>query len=110
MALDEVKKCVDKKYTHIIIDETQDLTRVQLEFLKELYNEKEYSSIMFVADIAQSIYAHSWLVKGRSFTSIGYDMTGKSNMLLKNYRTTTQIAQAAYSLLETDLNMIIRIL
>ena len=61
---------------------------------------KDYSSILFVADTAQSIYDASWLIKGRSFTSIGLDMTGKSNSLAKNYRTATQIAEAAYSLIQ----------
>ena len=106
LALKQVKEKGINKYTHIIVDESQDLTRVQLEFLKALQNEKEYSSFMFVSDMAQSIYPHSWLVKGRSFTSIGFDMKGKSNVLSKNYRTTTQIAQAAYSLLEKDQNII----
>jgi len=106
LALKQVNEKGIKKYTHIIVDESQDLTRVQLEFLKALHNEKEYSSFMFVADMAQSIYPHSWLVKGRSFTSIGFDMKGKSNVLSKNYRTTTQIAQAAYSLLDKDQNII----
>ncbi|HBI55905.1 MAG TPA: repressor LexA, partial [Firmicutes bacterium] len=41
----------------------------------------------------------SWLVRGRSFTSIGLDLTGKGNVLSKNYRTTTQIARSAYSLI-----------
>lgn len=106
IALQQVKSNPVKKYTHIIVDETQDLTRVQLEFLKHLQLEKEYSSFMFVADNAQSIYTNSWLVKGRSFTSIGFDMTGKSNILAKNYRTTTQISQAAYSLIEKDTNVV----
>lgn len=106
LALRQVQKKVNKKYTHIIIDESQDLTRIQLEFLKLLLLPKEYSSIMFVCDTAQSIYQHSWLVKGRSFTSIGFDMTGKSNSLSKNYRTTTQIAEAAYSLIENDSSII----
>ena len=91
-----------RRYTHILIDESQDLSRVQLEFLKALYNEKEYSSITFLADVAQSIYLQAWLTKNRSFTTIGYNMSGKSNSLSKNYRTTTQIAQAAYSLIEKD--------
>lgn len=106
IALSQISKYTDKKYTHIIIDETQDLTRVQLEFVKRLYREKPYSSFLFVADTAQSIYPQSWLVRGRSFASIGFDMTGKSNSLSKNYRTTTQIAQAAYSLIEKDSNII----
>ncbi|MCX7884182.1 MAG: type I restriction enzyme HsdR N-terminal domain-containing protein [Caloramator sp.] len=107
IVLDYLKKLNNiKKYTHIIIDESQDLTRVQLEILNLLYNVKNYSSITFIADTAQSIYNHSWLVKGRSFTSIGYDMTGKSNQLTKNYRTTAQIAKCAYSLIEKDTNII----
>lgn len=106
LSLEQAKRRIETTYTHIIIDESQDLTRVQFEFLKLLFKQKPYSSFVFVADTAQSIYAHSWLVKGRSFTSIGFDMTGKSNSLSKNYRTTTQIAEAAYSLIERDDNII----
>ena len=102
MALREAQQMNHGKYTHIIIDESQDLTRVQLEFLKCIYQEKPYSSILFVADNTQSIYSHSWLGKGRSYSSIGYDMSGKSRILSKNYRTTTEISKAAYQLIEND--------
>ena len=57
---------------------------------------------MFVADNTQSIYSQSWLGKGRPYTSIGYDMSGKSRILSKNYRTTTEISKAAYQLIEND--------
>lgn len=106
MALKQSKKEVGEKYTHIIVDETQDLTRVQLEFIKTLYMNRSYSSMLFVSDTAQSIYPEAWLVKGRSFTSIGLDMTGKSTSLSKSYRTTMQIAYAAYSLIEDDKNIL----
>ena len=106
MALEEVKNRAEKKYTHIIVDETQDLTKVQLEFIQQLYMDKNYSSMLFVADNAQSIYPQAWMVKGRSFSSIGLDMKGKSTSLSKNYRTTTQIAQAAYSLIQSDINIV----
>lgn len=106
-ALKYLKNHKIQKYTHIIIDESQDLSKVQLECLMQLYEfDKDYSSILFVADTAQSIYDTSWLIRGRSFTSIGLDMTGKSNSLTKNYRTTTQIAEAAYSLIEKDQDII----
>ncbi|QUH28063.1 UvrD-helicase domain-containing protein [Vallitalea guaymasensis] len=96
-------KC--EKYPHILIDESQDLTRVQLEILYELYNHRKiYSSIVFVADTAQSIYPHSWL-SYNSFKSIGFDMSGRARILSKNYRTTTEIARAAYSLIENDENV-----
>ena len=104
IALKQAKSQVEEKYTHIIVDETQDLTRVQLEFIKTLYMNKNYSSILFVSDTAQSIYPEAWLVKGRSFTSIGFDMKGKSIALSKSYRTTIQIAYAAYSLIADDKN------
>lgn len=106
IALNEVSIPSNQKYTHIIMDEAQDLTRVQLEFIKKLYSNKPYSLFLFVADTAQSIYPQSWLVRGRSFASIGFDMKGKSNSLSKNYRTTTQIAQSAYSLISNDSNII----
>ena len=106
MALKQAKREVGEKYTHIIVDETQDLTRVQLEFIKTLYMNRSYSSMLFVSDTAQSIYPEAWLVKGRSFTSIGLDMTGKSTSLSKSYRTTMQIAYAAYSLIEDDKNIL----
>ena len=106
IALRQAQKQVEKKYTHIIVDETQDLTRVQLEFIKTLYMNRSYSSMLFVSDTAQSIYPEAWLVKGRSFTSIGLDMTGKSTSLSKSYRTTIQIAYAAYSLIADDKNII----
>lgn len=106
MALRQAKREVGEKYTHIIVDETQDLTRVQLEFIKTLYMNRSYSSMLFVSDTAQSIYPAAWLVKGRSFTSIGLDMTGKSTSLSKSYRTTMQIAYAAYSLIEDDKNIL----
>lgn len=106
IALRQAQKQVEEKYTHIIVDETQDLTRVQLEFIKRLYMNRSYSSMLFVSDTAQSIYPEAWLVKGRSFTSIGLDMTGKSTSLSKSYRTTIQIAYAAYSLIADDKNII----
>ena len=106
IALRQAQKQVEEKYTHIIVDETQDLTRVQLEFIKTLYMNRSYSSMLFVSDTAQSIYPEAWLVKGRSFTSIGLDMTGKSTSLSKSYRTTIQIAYAAYSLIADDKNII----
>lgn len=93
------------KYTHIIIDEAQDLTRVQLELLKLLYAPQNHSSFTVIMDTAQSIYPHAWLVKGRNFTSIGFDMSGRSHILNKSYRNTRQIARSAYSLIQDDDNI-----
>lgn len=93
-----------KKYGCIIVDESQDLSRVQLELIREMYEESDHSNIFFITDVAQSIYTQSWLSK-QSFKSIGFDMSGKSNILSKNYRTTKQIALAAYSLINHDVDL-----
>jgi SOS regulatory protein LexA len=100
LALKQAEQHPRQKYCHIIVDESQDLTRTQLLFLKQIYNQKDYSSFSFIADTAQSIYSQSWLGTGHSFASIGFNMGGRSNSLNKNFRTTTQISQAAYSLIE----------
>lgn len=90
------------KYSHIIIDESQDLTKVQLEIISKMYNDNsENASITFIADTAQSIYQHSWLAYN-SFKSIGFDMSGRAKILSKNHRTTMEIAMAAYSMIERD--------
>ena len=102
LALKAAAEFPRKKYTHIIIDESQDLSKVQLKFINLLYQQKSYSSIMFVVDNTQSIYSQSWLGKGRPYTTIGYDMSGRSRTLSKNYRTTTEISKAAYGLIEHD--------
>ncbi|MEK4947799.1 transcriptional repressor LexA [Carnobacterium sp. FSL W8-0810] len=102
LSLQEAAEHDHPRYTHIIIDESQDLSKVQLKFIKQLHAEKSYASIMFVADNTQSIYSHSWLGKGRPYTTLGYDMSGKSRTLSKNYRTTTEISKAAYGLIEND--------
>lgn len=101
LALEEVRQAAVQKYTHIIVDESQDLTRSQLLFLQQIYQEKDYSSLLFIADTAQNIYPQSWLGSGNSFASIGFNMKGRSSSLSKNFRTTTQISQAAYSLIAT---------
>ena len=107
MAIKYLKNHDVMKYTHIIIDESQDLSKIQLDVITSIYNkEKDYANILFIADTAQSIYDSAWLVKGRNFTSVGFDMTGRSRSLSKNYRTTTQIAQTAYSLIDSDSNII----
>lgn len=97
----EKNKIKANKYTHILIDECQDLSRCQLEILKSMYNEKQYSSFLLIGDTAQSIYPKSWLAYN-SYKSIGFDMKGRAKYLSKNYRTTAEIAKAAYSLIEED--------
>ncbi len=93
-----------KQYVHILVDEAQDMSKLQLDVIKLLYDEKPYSSATFITDTSQSIYEKSWL-SYHPFTTIGFNMAGRSRVLSKNYRTTKQVAMAAYSLTENDLSI-----
>jgi superfamily I DNA/RNA helicase len=89
------------EYTHMIIDESQDLSKVQLDFLKYfLDHSRNNSGATFLYDTTQSIYLSSWLGRRQSFKSLGVNIKGKT--LNKNFRTTAEIQQAAQALLKTD--------
>ena len=93
LALKEASKNKNKRYTHILIDDTQNLTKVQLEFLKCLYNKKSYSSITFILESSENTCKEAWLsnTKGRTFASLGYDMKGKSISLKINHTEESKI-------------------
>ena len=78
IALAEAQKDPSKNYNHIFIDNCQDLTKVEIEFLKALYNDKIYSSITFIVDTMQYNNPYAYITKGQSFATLGYDMKGKS--------------------------------
>ncbi|MEI8141004.1 MAG: DEAD/DEAH box helicase [bacterium] len=84
-------------FSHLVVDEAQDMTPVQLLVLTRLVN-AETNSITIVADAAQRIYK-----SGFSWSDIGINIRGGRTVELKrNYRNTKQIAQAAISLLAND--------
>lgn len=85
LALESAMKKQNKNFTHIFVDDCENFTKVQLEFLKAIYNEKNYSSMTFVLNTDSSINTDAWLIKGRSFSTLGYDMKGKSISLKKPF-------------------------
>ncbi|EKQ57261.1 MULTISPECIES: transcriptional repressor LexA [unclassified Clostridium] len=85
LALKAAKSKMVKSYVHIFIDDSQMLTKAQLEFLGAIYNKKTYSSITFIMDTSNNNESDSWLTNGKSFASLGYDMKGKSITLKTNY-------------------------
>ncbi|RII33926.1 repressor LexA [Clostridium chromiireducens] len=88
LALKEASTTLKRKFTHIFIDDCQMLTKVEIEFLKALYNEKTYSSITFLFENSASKNSKTWLTSGKSFASLGYDMKGKSITLKTKHSET----------------------
>ena len=66
------------KYTHIIIDDCEKLTKAQIEFIKMIYSEKSHSSLIFIVNSELHNEEYSWLVKGRKLKTLGADFKGKT--------------------------------
>ncbi len=81
-----------KPFSHVIADEVQDLSNVELRFLRSIVEEKE-NDLFLVGDPYQRIYA-----KKLNFSSAGISVRGnRSKQLRINYRTSEEIKRLAIS-------------
>lgn len=84
-------------FTHIIIDEAQDLNKAQILVISKLVSQ-ETESISIIADAAQRIYK-----SGFTWSEVGLNVRGGRTIeFKKNYRNSVHIARAALSLLENE--------
>lgn len=83
----------EKPFSHIVVDEAQDLGVAELRFLAAIAPARP-ESLFFAGDIGQRIFQQpfSWL-------GLGIDVRGRSFTLKVNYRTSQQIRQMADRLL-----------
>lgn len=84
---------LSKPYTHIIVDESQDLGVQALKMIVTLTPDNP-SNLFFVGDLGQRIFQSpfSWL-------GLGINVRGRSHTLKVNYRTSHQIRQTVDKLL-----------
>ncbi len=86
-----------KPFTHIIVDEAQDLSKAQILVISQLVSDTT-KSISIIADAAQRIYK-----SGFTWGEVGLNVRGGRTIAFKkNYRNTKQIAFAAKSLLDKE--------
>lgn len=86
-----------KPFTHIIVDEAQDLSKAQILVISQLVSD-ETKSISIIADAAQRIYK-----SGFTWGEVGLNVRGGRTIeFKKNYRNTVQIVRAALSLLDKE--------
>lgn len=93
-ALEHAASLPDKPYEAVIIDEAQDLSPVALRFLLALCTSSQ--GIYLTADALQSIYQ-----RGFSWKQVHSDLNvrGRTLVLRRNYRNTSQIMQACSTIL-----------
>jgi superfamily I DNA/RNA helicase len=88
---------LSKPFTHIIVDEAQDLSKAQILVISQIVSD-ETKSISIIADAAQRIYK-----SGFTWSEAGLNVRGGRTIeFKKNYRNTIQIVNAALSLLEKE--------
>lgn len=87
----------DKPFSHIVVDEAQDLGVPELRFLAAIAPQGA-DALFFAGDIGQRIFQQPF-----SWSELGVDVRGRSAMLKVNYRTSHQIRRAADRLLPSVL-------
>jgi superfamily I DNA/RNA helicase len=84
-------------YSHIIIDEAQDLNKAQILTISKLVDEQT-NSLSIIADAAQRIFKSGFI-----WSEVGINVRGARTIeFKKNYRNSVHIAKAALSLLEKE--------
>ncbi len=87
-------KAKNLPYTHIIVDEIQDLSEVTMRLVRALIPVGQ-NDLFLVGDGMQRIYPG-----GYSLPAIGIEISGRSSLLRKNYRNTQQILRVAHAMIE----------
>lgn len=87
----------DKPYDHVIADELQDLSNVELRFLRSLTPERS-NDLFLVGDPFQKIYDRKI-----NFSKVGINVRGKRSRKLKiNYRTSEEIRRKAIAVVDGE--------
>ncbi|WP_411679346.1 S24 family peptidase [Clostridium thailandense] len=90
IALEQVKTSNDK-FTHIIIDEFQNFTKVQFEIIKLLLYRKAYFSMTLVDNKDISLNCNAWFIKGKKLNRIGVDGKIKTYNLKNTYKSDLEL-------------------
>ncbi|MGL4774707.1 MAG: transcriptional repressor LexA [Clostridium sp.] len=81
-----------EKYTHILIDDCESLTRGELEFVKKIFGNKSHSSMIFIVNNEVVDRENTWIRKGRSYKELGGDFKGRTFNFKTIYETSKEDA------------------
>lgn len=97
MLSDRIDNSSEKPFSHLICDEVQDFSNVELALMRKLVEEKE-NDLFFVGDPFQNIYGRKV-----NFTKAGINVRGRRSRKLKvNYRTTEEIKKQAVKVIQGE--------
>ncbi|NMM65719.1 repressor LexA [Clostridium sp. P21] len=99
IALEQCKKDRnDERYTHIIVDESQNLTKVQLDLIRKLNSNETYSSTTYIVSKDNCKNSNGWLIKTRKISSLGLPSKVKGHVLTKKYERYMEKKSIDYSI------------
>ncbi len=97
LLFDYYKDNSDKPFEHLICDEVQDFSNVELRLMRSLIAEKN-NDLFLVGDPYQSIYSRQI-----NFSKAGINVRGKRSQKLKvNYRTTEEIKRRSIAVIKGE--------
>lgn len=85
-ALEQVQQSKSNRYAHILVDEAQNLTKAEIDFIKQLSSKKTYSSIAFIINKSEALSYTTWFAKGRKVSSLELGAAVRTHTLSKVYR------------------------
>lgn len=101
-----IRKVIDKKYQHIMVDEFQDSDKLQLFIIKKLIQNDNFVSLSVLGDDSQAIYGFRGATQ-ENILNFNKDFTNVSDITLKeNYRSTVNIIELANGLNDLNKNKI----
>ena len=95
---DELTKTSQIPFDFIVVDEAQDISVVQLQFLAALAGDRP-NGLFFAGDLGQRIFQEPF-----SWKALGIDVRGRSKTLRINNRTSHQIRMQADRLLDPEIS------
>lgn len=95
---DQVRSFKNPPYSHIVVDEAQDIGACQLRLLAALSGGRG-NALFFAGDLGQRIFQQPF-----SWKAMGVEVRGRSKTLKVNYRTSHQIRSQADALLPEEMS------
>jgi superfamily I DNA/RNA helicase/mRNA-degrading endonuclease RelE of RelBE toxin-antitoxin system len=96
-ALAAARGAAAERFDHVVVDEAQDLSPVSLALLAECCAAAE--GLFFAADSKQSLYSRNY---GWASAHPRLQFRGRTALLRRNYRSTSEIDAAAFSVLAAE--------
>jgi len=104
-ALQMAESTMMDKYSHIIIDKSNNLTKIQIDFVNAIFNENSYSSMMFIVDTDMVHDTNSWMVKGKRVNTKPLGEKVKTYLFKNKYNIQEKPVKNHKEITSTNLNI-----